>query len=602
MAVNKLSRRRTLEAIGTSALIGAAGCLGDDDSGDDGDGTSDGDTSLGDRVPEPLTIQYFSDVNVSPILEASAPIIEENLSELLEIAVEITPQSAGAVYGGAINDERNFHAFMSFYGFSPDRLDPFEFVRTKAIDFAGANGRPNLYNYANCEYSELAQQSVSVAEQDERRSLVNEAESIASEDVVAIPLFGNILNGIYNTDRVSMDGIGEAGLAGGNPFALIKSSPEDDLLRVNTNVSDDFLNYFKQTGGSPIFEFSNLFASPLVTLNENFEEELILAESYDISENGTVFDFQLREATFHNGDPITAQDVEFTFTHAWEHPDVHPMADPPSGYNIEVQSDSEVRFEFDNPKPTFMTVTAPRWGIAHRESYVEGGAIEDPQGYTPDEFIGSGPFQIVEFSAGEFRGAVPHPDGHPVYDPEHDLTQSAYSDESAAVEAFLNGELDVVIGASIGAVERMEEEVDDEAVQTNSAPAPTPIMINPQYSFAPFKFRALRAAAAAVLDKQLMNEIALNGNGAPELYSTLFLESHPWRPPDDMLYQMADDATGDIGAGKQILEDAGWGWDDDGDLRYPEDADLSPRWPQGETPNPEDFECLNSDGTLSSGE
>src|ERR1043166_1936629 len=38
-----------------------------------------------------------------------------------------------------------------------------------------------------------------------------------------------------------------------------------------------------------------------------------LAESWSGSEDGLTFDFILREATFHNGDAVTADDVKFSF-------------------------------------------------------------------------------------------------------------------------------------------------------------------------------------------------------------------------------------------------------------------------------------------------
>lgn len=46
--------------------------------------------------------------------------------------------------------------------------------------------------------------------------------------------------------------------------------------------------------------------------------------------------------------------------------------------------------------------------------------------------------------------------------------------------------------------------------------------------------------------------------------------------------------TGDVEAARQALSDAGWGWDDQGNLHYPEGAELE-AWPEGETPNPDNF-------------
>src|SRR5690606_18771169 len=49
---------------------------------------------------------------------------------------------------------------------------------------------------------------------------------------------------------------------------------------------------------------------PLVTLNAALQPQPMLAESYDINEEGTVITFQLRKGVmFHNGEEMTAEDV-----------------------------------------------------------------------------------------------------------------------------------------------------------------------------------------------------------------------------------------------------------------------------------------------------
>ncbi len=58
---------------------------------------------------------------------------------------------------------------------------------------------------------------------------------------------------------------------------------------------------------------SQLFDS-LYNVNENYELEPILAESYEPSADGKTYTFKVREGVkFHNGDPFSSADVKYTF-------------------------------------------------------------------------------------------------------------------------------------------------------------------------------------------------------------------------------------------------------------------------------------------------
>jgi peptide/nickel transport system substrate-binding protein len=66
-----------------------------------------------------------------------------------------------------------------------------------------------------------------------------------------------------------------------------------------------------------------------------------------------------------------------------------------------------------------------------------------------------------------------------------------------------------------------------------------------------------------------------------------------------MLATITDKPEGDIEEAKQVLRDAGWGQDDDGNWHYPPDADLSPRWPKDGKPSASEFPCLTKEGKYS---
>ena len=57
----------------------------------------------------------------------------------------------------------------------------------------------------------------------------------------------------------------------------------------------------------------NLIYEGLVKLDENLKPKPCLAESWEISDDGTVWTFYLKKVKWHNGLNFTADDVYYTF-------------------------------------------------------------------------------------------------------------------------------------------------------------------------------------------------------------------------------------------------------------------------------------------------
>lgn len=74
---------------------------------------------------------------------------------------------------------------------------------------------------------------------------------------------------------------------------------------------------------SNVFEVMGNFSEGLFRLDENHDPQLALAESYEISEDGAVYTFKLREGlVWSNGTPITAHDFVFGWIRAIDDPEV----------------------------------------------------------------------------------------------------------------------------------------------------------------------------------------------------------------------------------------------------------------------------------------
>ncbi len=134
----------------------------------------------------------------------------------------------------------------------------------------------------------------------------------------------------------------------------------------------------------------------LIWINDDLELEPALAESWEISEDGTEYVFHLRRGvTFHNGEPFTAASVVAT----WE-----TGSDASNDYAnfftaaslVEAIDDYTVRFTTPEPNATFLTTLAFSWGMVPPAYIAEVGL--DGFAQAP---VGTGAFRFVSRTAGD---------------------------------------------------------------------------------------------------------------------------------------------------------------------------------------------------------
>ena len=121
-----------------------------------------------------------------------------------------------------------------------------------------------------------------------------------------------------------------------------------------------------------------------------------LAESWSASEDSLGYEFVLREGVkFHNGEPVTAEDVKFSFER-YRGASHKLIKDQVAA--IEVLDARHVRFKLKKPWPDFLTFysSASGAGWIVPKKYVEKVGDE---GFTKQP-IGAGPYKFVSFNPG----------------------------------------------------------------------------------------------------------------------------------------------------------------------------------------------------------
>ena len=153
--------------------------------------------------------------------------------------------------------------------------------------------------------------------------------------------------------------------------------------------------------------------SGLVALDSDLRLVPDLAESWEISPDGTVYTFTIRpDATFHDGTAVTAHDFKWSIERAADPRTASPVADiylndiigiddvfegrTTEIVGITVIDDRTIRFTIDSPKAYFLAkLTYPTAYVLDRENVEEGGST------WTDSPNGTGPFRLKEYRIGE---------------------------------------------------------------------------------------------------------------------------------------------------------------------------------------------------------
>ena len=167
------------------------------------------------------------------------------------------------------------------------------------------------------------------------------------------------------------------------------------VLRV-ANGADPVTFDIQDTNDQATTRIAKQIYETLIFQTEDLELVPGLATEWEeVEEN--LYEFKLREdVTFHNGEPFTAEDVEFTLRRAVESPTIGHIVGSIDPDTIEVVDDHTIRVGTSDTFGPFLTHLAhPAVAILNQTAVEEAG--ED---YGVSEVIGTGPFEFEEWVSG----------------------------------------------------------------------------------------------------------------------------------------------------------------------------------------------------------
>jgi peptide/nickel transport system substrate-binding protein len=271
-----------------------------------------------------------------------------------------------------------------------------------------------------------------------------------------------------------------------------------------------------------------------------------LAESWTTSKDGLTYEFVLRRGVkFHNGDPVTAEDVKFSFD---RYRGAAARLLKERVREVQIVDPARVRFHLKEPWPDFMTfygtsATGAAWIVPKKyvEKVGDDGFLKAP--------IGAGPYRVVSFTPGvdlvmeAFEGywrKVPS---------VKRLVFRSMTDESTRAAALKAGDVDIVYLLSGPVAEDVRR---TPGLRLAAAKPPGVVFLDLPEQWdpkSPWHDRRVRLAASHALDRNGLNLAETLGLSRPTgaLIPRVLDFSRVWEPP-------AYDAP----RARQLLAEAGY--------------------------------------------
>lgn len=244
----------------------------------------------------------------------------------------------------------------------------------------------------------------------------------------------------------------------------------------------------------------------LTKIQEDGSVAPLLAEGWQVSEDGKTYDFQLRDGVrFHNGAPLTAQTVRFAFERAGAPDSTNKDRNNFSAWQIATPDDRTIRITLPQADPDLPF----RLGMM-TAAIVEPGSAAD----NATKPIGTGPYRLAGWQRGSQLQLEKWPDYRNAAQVALDkVTIRFISDPAAQAAALLAGDVDAFprIQASRSLPRLQQDERFD--IKIGGSRAKTMMAINQRK--APLNDVRVRQAILAALDRDAIIEGAAEGHGVP---------------------------------------------------------------------------------------
>ncbi len=227
-----------------------------------------------------------------------------------------------------------------------------------------------------------------------------------------------------------------------------------------------------------------------------------LAESWTVSKDGLTYEFLRKGVKFHNGDPVTAEDVKFSFDR-YRGAAAKLLKDRVR--EVQLVDPGRVRFHLKEPWPDFMTVygtsaTGAAWIVPKRyvEKVGDDGFLKAP--------VGAGPYRVVSFVPGVELVMEAYEGYWRKVPSVKRLVFRSMPDETTRAAALKAGDVDIVYLLSGPTAEDVKR---TQGLRLAAARPPGVVFLDLPEQWdpkSPWHDRRVRLAASYALDRNALNK------------------------------------------------------------------------------------------------
>lgn len=315
-----VDRRQFLELAaasgGVAGLSALAGCSGDSDTTDDGAGGGGSDQSNGEAGEALPAFSYYNNpAGYNPSRHDAINLIGDQLSKLgLDVSVEVFEW--GTLYT-RVRNERNFDfcTWHHLHDIYPGLLMNEFFNSTNTDPGAG-----NFSGWSSEETDQLLKTALSSSDEKERVDAMHSFETAITKAAPVNPIVQMPSIVAFNSDQVSgwVDHVNGPGYF--YNMTQIAVDNQKNQLRGSWSETIGTLNVVGAPAQTKVNHQLDVLYDKLIRFDGDLAiaKEAGLASDWERPDRTTVR-YTLKEHSWHDGEPVTAEDAAFTFNYIKKH-------------------------------------------------------------------------------------------------------------------------------------------------------------------------------------------------------------------------------------------------------------------------------------------